>query len=157
MKVLVLWEDPREQEEAENLANVLANLAPQLATAKVDKQGGVEIVHSATVVIPNVNVRAMSLRDAPPATPEHAEYVAALERSVFKAPVPQVKPEPLHTPQFAEVRMCEYMSCRAVVQAYADTKAEIDQHFSSVGWVGAYCPKHRHLRLGSVRPADRFR
>jgi hypothetical protein len=40
----VLWENEREIPAAENLANVLASLAPSLASdAEVDKHGGVEM------------------------------------------------------------------------------------------------------------------
>lgn len=63
MKVVVLWEDSREIEMAENLANVLVSLAPTLCMAEVDKNGGVTQTFRHNMAVPKVGVQARSFTD----------------------------------------------------------------------------------------------
>lgn len=62
MKVLVVWEDPRERDEAENLAKVLITMSPTLAGARMDEHGGVVINH-ANQAVPNVAVQCGNWSD----------------------------------------------------------------------------------------------
>lgn len=62
MRVLVVWENPRERREAENLAEVLQNMSPMLAGAKVDGDGGVTINH-ANQALPKVPVQCGNWTD----------------------------------------------------------------------------------------------
>lgn len=142
MRVLVLWEDPGEQAEAENLAKVLTSISPQLAGSTVDKYGGVAVRHSPNQALPNVRVRAMSLRDAPPATPEHAAYVEALERAVFKVDEPQ-RPEVV----FTEYRICQNVSCSREHEFQAASQSDLDRMFRWAGWHGYFCPTHASVRV----------
>lgn len=62
MKVLVLWENHEEREDAENLAKVLAELAPSLAVdGHVHGDGGVTIHHGHGG--PQPKVRTMAAPD----------------------------------------------------------------------------------------------
>jgi hypothetical protein len=61
MRILVLWEHEREQQDAENLANVLVNLAPSLAADAVVGEGGsVEMRFGRDRGVPKVLVRVAS-------------------------------------------------------------------------------------------------
>lgn len=63
MKVLVLWENHEEREDAENLAKVLGHLAPSLAVeGEVHGDGGVTVHHRGNRALPRV--RAMAQADS---------------------------------------------------------------------------------------------
>lgn len=56
MKILVVWEDPKEREQAEHMAQVLDAMTPMLSEAKVDRDGQVTIHHNANLPMTKVPV-----------------------------------------------------------------------------------------------------
>jgi hypothetical protein len=75
MKVLVVWEDPRERDEAENLAEVLQSMSPTLAGARLDDHGGVSIIHAGQK-LPKVAVQCGNWTD----------HMDAFTRAMLKVP-----------------------------------------------------------------------
>jgi hypothetical protein len=60
MRILVLWEHEREQQDAENLANVLVTLAPSLAVEGDVKDGALTMKFHNHRGLPKVLVRVAS-------------------------------------------------------------------------------------------------
>jgi hypothetical protein len=94
MKIIVMWEDPSEEDAAQALVNVLPRIAPSLARAQIDASGGVSIRAGASQAPIRVRARCCPDSDEFLGFAGAARAAAEAMAALTEIPTPIIGPDP---------------------------------------------------------------